>query len=421
MACSKLSPDALEAAIPASLVGTVARELDELAPDERQAIDARERRRRRVLALAGGACGRTWTSSRSNRCSRCSRAAARSSCAKASWSWPTACSARSIASRTGSTRRSCSITCRRARASAAHARAGLAMERVFSGREHEAAADLACHFHGAGDHLRAARYLRLAAGNALKRYAPREAAALLHGAVTHASHLEPDERTPIELPLLLELGQAQLAAGETEPRDTDADQTRAARRRRAAARRPASGAPDADRSAHRRVARGRARMRATRSSRRAARHRHRAGGDGGDPRRHHRAALRGLVRRDRRPLPRRVARPPASSDRTNIGTLAIRLFFLHTYAQPTPAPGRAAEAACRGARQRQRRGLRLLLLHRSASPRCTSDAGTMRTRCRARGRRCQRANRHDTLCGHRCGSCRHGSRSSSSASRTRIV
>ena len=86
------------------------------------------------------------------------------------------------------------------------------------GREHEAAADLACHFHGAGDHLRAARYLRLAAGNALKRYAPREAAALLHGASTHAAHLPAEERTPIENQLLLELGQAQLAGGETESR-----------------------------------------------------------------------------------------------------------------------------------------------------------------------------------------------------------
>ena len=36
----EVSPTALEAAIPASLVGTVARALEELAPDERQAIDA---------------------------------------------------------------------------------------------------------------------------------------------------------------------------------------------------------------------------------------------------------------------------------------------------------------------------------------------------------------------------------------------
>jgi hypothetical protein len=97
----------------------------------------------------------------------------------------------------------------------AHARAGQALERLFAGREHAAAGELACHFHGAGDHRRAVSYLRLAARNALERYAPREAAALLHGAVTHASHLDPPERGSVELPLLLELGQAQLASGET--------------------------------------------------------------------------------------------------------------------------------------------------------------------------------------------------------------
>jgi hypothetical protein len=48
----------------------------------------------------------------------------------------------------------------------------------------------------------------------VRRYAPREAAALLHGAVTHASHLSAGERTDLELPLMLELGHAQLAAGE---------------------------------------------------------------------------------------------------------------------------------------------------------------------------------------------------------------
>ena len=98
--------------------------------------------------------------------------------------------------------------------SQAHERAGLATERLFVGRESDVAGDLAWHFHRAGDHSRAARYFRLAAANALKRYAPREAAALLHGALTHAAHLTFDERRRIELPLMLELGQAQLAAGE---------------------------------------------------------------------------------------------------------------------------------------------------------------------------------------------------------------
>ena len=100
--------------------------------------------------------------------------------------------------------------------SQAHERAGLATERLFVGRESDVAADLAWHFHRAGDRSRAARYFRLAAANALKRYAPREAAALLHGALTHAAHLAFDERRRIELPLMLELGQAQIAAGETE-------------------------------------------------------------------------------------------------------------------------------------------------------------------------------------------------------------
>ena len=168
--------DALEAAVPASLVGTVACELDELAPDERQAIDAAA-----VVgvefALARGARGR--------RRRACLGTGAR-----------VAARRRTFIVRDGVVEMANGVfsplyrfahglyqeivleqMATRPRADA-HARAGLAMERVFSGREHEAAADLACHFHGAGDHLRAARYLRLAAGNALKRYAPREAAAL---------------------------------------------------------------------------------------------------------------------------------------------------------------------------------------------------------------------------------------------------
>jgi hypothetical protein len=102
----------------------------------------------------------------------------------------------------------------------AHARAGLAIERLVAGREQEAACELAGHFHGAGDHARAVRYFRLAAAAALKRSAAREAAALLHGAAAHATHLSGGDRpsgTPgndVELDTLLELGQTQLVAGE---------------------------------------------------------------------------------------------------------------------------------------------------------------------------------------------------------------
>jgi DNA-binding winged helix-turn-helix (wHTH) protein len=100
--------------------------------------------------------------------------------------------------------------------SEAHARAGLAIERLVAGHERDAACELAGHFHAAGDHARAVRYFRLAADAALKRSAPREAAALLHGAAAHAAHLDGDERHDVDLDTLLALGQAQLAAGDHE-------------------------------------------------------------------------------------------------------------------------------------------------------------------------------------------------------------
>jgi predicted ATPase/DNA-binding winged helix-turn-helix (wHTH) protein len=208
-----LAPDALEAAIPASLVGTVARGLDELAPDERQAIDG---------ASVVGVEFSLWLAAHAADVDELALEPVLEMLARR----------RTFIVREGVVELANGvfsplyrfthglyqeIVLEQMPASAradAHARAGQAMERLFTGREHEAAGDLACHFHGAGDHRRAVSYLRLAAGNALKRYAPREAAALLHGAVTHASHLEPPERAPVELPLLLELGQAQLASGE---------------------------------------------------------------------------------------------------------------------------------------------------------------------------------------------------------------
>jgi predicted ATPase/DNA-binding winged helix-turn-helix (wHTH) protein len=208
-----MSLDALEAAIPASLAGTVNSELAELTPDERHAIEAASivgvefslwlaahaaevdelalepilemlaRRktfivREGVIELANGMFSPLYRF-------------------KHSLYQEIVFENTAAATRTET-----------------HSRAGLAMERLFAGREREVAADLACHFHGAGDHRRAARYLRFAASNALRRYAPREAAALLHGAVKHVGHLPADERTELELPLMLELGQAEFAAGE---------------------------------------------------------------------------------------------------------------------------------------------------------------------------------------------------------------
>ena len=211
----EVPPEALEAAIPASLGGTVARGLDELAPDERQALAA---------ASVIGVEFSLWLAAHAANMDELALEPVLEMLARR----------RTFIVREGVLELANGVfsplyrfthglyqeivlehTPAATRADA-HARAGLAMERVFGGREHEAAADLACHFHGAGDHLRAARYLRVAAENALKRYAPREATALLHGAVTHAVHLQPDERSRVEIPLMLELGQAQLAAGETE-------------------------------------------------------------------------------------------------------------------------------------------------------------------------------------------------------------
>ena len=211
----QVPPEALAGAIPASLVGTVARELEELAPDERQAIDT---------ASVVGTEFSLWLAAHAADMDELALEPVLELLARR----------RTFIVREGVVELANGLfsplyrfthglyqeivlehTDPKTRADA-HGRAGRAMERVFAGREHEAAADLACHFHGAGDHLRAAQYLRVAAGNALKRYAPREAAALLHGAVTHAAHLTPDHRSRVELPLMLELGQAQLAAGETD-------------------------------------------------------------------------------------------------------------------------------------------------------------------------------------------------------------
>jgi DNA-binding winged helix-turn-helix (wHTH) protein len=209
------SPEALEASIPASLAGTVARDAEDLSADERQAVEA---------ASVIGVEFSLWLAAQAADVDELALEPVLEVLARR----------QTFIARNGVIELANGLfsplyrfkhslyqeivldgmgTAQRARA---HGRVGFALERLFSGREREIAAELAYHFHGAGDHARAARYLRLAAENAVRRYAPREAAALLHGAVTHASHLSASERTDLELPLMLELGQAQLAAGEAE-------------------------------------------------------------------------------------------------------------------------------------------------------------------------------------------------------------
>jgi DNA-binding winged helix-turn-helix (wHTH) protein len=208
-----ISAEALDATIPASFASAVTRELDELAPDERAAIAA---------ASVIGVEFSLWMAAQAANTNELALEPVLEALARRDrfitregvielangmfsplYRFKHGLFQEIVFDRSDST----------ARANA-HLRAGLATERLFAGREQEVACDLACYFHGAGDHARAARYFRLAADNARKRYTPRETTALLHGAVAHAAHLGADDRQRMELPLLLELGQAQFAAGD---------------------------------------------------------------------------------------------------------------------------------------------------------------------------------------------------------------
>ncbi len=208
-----LSPDALDATIPASFASAVARELDELADDERAAVAA---------ASVIGVEFSLWMAAQAANTNELMLEPVLETLARRE----------RFITREGVTELANGMfspmyrfkhglfqeilfegTDAAARAGA-HQRAGLATERLFAGREHEVACDLACYFHGAGDHGRAARYFRLAADNARRRYTPQESTALLHGALTHAAYLSHEERQDLEMPLLLELGHAQLSTGE---------------------------------------------------------------------------------------------------------------------------------------------------------------------------------------------------------------
>src|SRR5579864_6280971 len=68
-----------------------------------------------------------------------------------------------------------------------HQRIGEQMETLFSDRLSEAAPELARHFEHASDWQRAVKYLRIAAETAGRRYANREATALLRHALDLSS------------------------------------------------------------------------------------------------------------------------------------------------------------------------------------------------------------------------------------------
>ena len=194
----------------------------------------------------------------------------------------------------------------------------------------------------------------------------------------------PDERARVEIPLMLELGRAQLGAGETELaiRTLTRLERRAGDERRPDDRLRALLAL-AD-GAGARLARGRARLRPSDQDRLALRDRCHAGLDGGDSRRRPRAVLRRVVGRDRRPLPRDVAR--AASTRPRRASLAR-----HPSALPADVAlglrervDRRTETAAPRARERRRGGLRLLLL---PAGRRRPASRALERRADARGRR----------------------------------
>ena len=87
-----------------------------------------------------------------------------------------------------------------------HQRIGEEMETIFSDRLSEAAPELTRHFESASDWQRAAKYLRVAAETARRRYADREATALLQHALDLSSKLPEPARSVSEIKILEKQG-----------------------------------------------------------------------------------------------------------------------------------------------------------------------------------------------------------------------
>jgi DNA-binding winged helix-turn-helix (wHTH) protein/tetratricopeptide (TPR) repeat protein len=93
-----------------------------------------------------------------------------------------------------------------------HRRAGLALERIWLGRERERAAEMALHFQRASDHPRAIRYLEVAAEQAMQCSAYREAVLHFTAALDLLGETEPSpERDGTELEIRLRLAPALIA------------------------------------------------------------------------------------------------------------------------------------------------------------------------------------------------------------------
>jgi DNA-binding winged helix-turn-helix (wHTH) protein len=87
-----------------------------------------------------------------------------------------------------------------------HLRIGERLEQLFSQHENAVAAELAEHFEEASDWRRAVKYLRLAADSARRRYAHKEAVAILRRAAGLVNRLSEPDRTTCEIEILEQLG-----------------------------------------------------------------------------------------------------------------------------------------------------------------------------------------------------------------------
>jgi DNA-binding winged helix-turn-helix (wHTH) protein len=110
-----------------------------------------------------------------------------------------------------------------------HSRIAEHLEAMFSARLNDAAPELAHHFESGADWARAIKYLRLAADMASRRYAHREATALLQRALQLSCNLADDKRALDEIETLGKLATLYLASNDLRAIDTyDALAARAA-------------------------------------------------------------------------------------------------------------------------------------------------------------------------------------------------
>jgi hypothetical protein len=93
-----------------------------------------------------------------------------------------------------------------ARRTRTHRQIGERLELLYAGQEHTIAADLAEHFEHSNDWPRALKYLRLAAENARRRYANREAGVILSRALKLCDNLAGHERAEWQIRILTVLG-----------------------------------------------------------------------------------------------------------------------------------------------------------------------------------------------------------------------